>query len=296
MKNILHHTVLDKAKWDAFVVKNNASIFSTSLYLDSTAQDWSVYFDEENNLGLALPFVEKIGVKGMYPPFFHRYIEKIGENDLPKSLLDYIQKEYKFGFIHTKEQLNLPNESSRIHQIIEDFDNLDQSSQFKRSVKKALKNNYEIRESENVTDSFQLVIGFLSSKLDFYKSNEVEQLKNLIHNLDKQSRLITYNLIAQGKVEGSLFVMKHQNTFTYLKGSCSDEVTKNGGMYLLMNELIENCKSSNVNLDFGGSQVEGVRNFNIRLGGKDRKYYTYEWDNSPFWFKTLKKIRKWIKK
>lgn len=296
MKNIFHHKELDKVKWDAFVSEQHASIFSVSTYLDATAQDWSVYFDEENKIGFVLPFVEKLGVKGMYPPFFHRYIEIIGTEKLPKKLIEFILAEFKFGFIHSRQQLTLPGEGQRVHQNLTDFENLTQSSQFKRSVKRAIKNEYKIQKSEDVNACFDLIIANLSSKLDFYKSSEVERLKVLVNGLFTNGQLFTYVLTKSDKIEGALFAMKHGGTYTYLKGSCSDDVTKNGGMYLLMDTLIQECKAQNVQLDFGGSQVEGVRNFNHRLGGSDKTYYTYHWDNSPFWFKTLKKIRKWLKK
>ena len=81
-------------------------------------------------------------------------------------------------------------------------------------------------------------------------------------------------------------------TVLYLKGAFTDEAKKNGAMYAAMNSAIQQAKLAGKNFDFGGSRVEGVRHFNLQLGGMDRVYYYHQWDNSPFWYRWVKQLRK----
>lgn len=60
---------LDKGAWDDFVTQHKATIFSTSTYLDATADNWSVYWKKDENWGVALPFTVRLGVKTLYQPF-----------------------------------------------------------------------------------------------------------------------------------------------------------------------------------------------------------------------------------
>ena len=47
--------------------------------------------------------------------------------------------------------------------------------------------------------------------------------------------------------------------------------------------------------DFGGSRVQGVRNFNQNLGGRDVHYSMLNWNNSPEWYKVAHKMAKMMK-
>ena len=55
--------------------------------------------------------------------------------------------------------------------------------------------------------------------------------------------------------------------------------------------VVAYVKEKGLLFDFGGSRVEGVRRFNVNLGGKDSFYSSIEWNNAPFWFNWLKKMQ-----
>ncbi|MGY8927293.1 MAG: hypothetical protein ACKVJC_08360, partial [Flavobacteriales bacterium] len=81
-----------------------------------------------------------------------------------------------------------------------------------------------------------------------------------------------------------------------LKGTVTEEVKKNGGMYLALNSAIETADSNNKVFDFGGSRISGVKKFNSNLGGEDISYYFLEENKAPLWHKVISKIYFLLKK
>jgi hypothetical protein len=96
------------------------------------------------------------------------------------------------------------------------------------------------------------------------------------------------------QVVGGLILVEYKNSLLYLKGAFSKESKDQGAMYAAMNEAIAYARSNSLRFDFGGSRVEGVRRFNINLGGQDVHYAVLKWNHAPFWFNFLKKMKgKW---
>ncbi|MNY52863.1 hypothetical protein D3C86_1885730 [compost metagenome] len=90
--------------------------------------------------------------------------------------------------------------------------------------------------------------------------------------------------------------METDSTVLYLKGTTTEEAKKSGGMYKLIFTAIEYAHAGQKTLDFGGSNVESVRRFNLNFGAEDVVYSQLSWNNAPLWWKLVKKIRdKWTK-
>ena len=96
---------------------------------------------------------------------------------------------------------------------------------------------------------------------------------------------------------GGVWTLETDSTVLYLKGTTTEEAKKSGGMYKLMLTAIEDAGSKGKVFDFGGSNVESVRRFNLNFGAEDVVYSQLSWNNAPFWWRIVKTIRdKWIKK
>jgi hypothetical protein len=100
-----------------------------------------------------------------------------------------------------------------------------------------------------------------------------------------------------GRSLGGISLLQNNQKLLYLKGAFEDQAKKNGAMYGAMNHAIQVAHSMNLSFDFGGSRVPGVREFNLTLGGEDVSYDMLSWDNSPRWFKLIKRVKElWKRK
>lgn len=297
MGNIVHSSKIDKRKWNQLVDDTeNATIFSKSFYWESTADDWYAYLDPNYTYAIAFGVTQKLGIKSIYPPFYHRYTEILGEkNEVDLNHFEEaIKKHFSYGTLQTREDfLKSTTKEEYIFQVIPSGNKI-LKTQAKRMLKKA--SNYKLSENVAQKELSTLILSVMKEKLDFYNTRTAQRLSQLVERVEKEGDLISLGLYEKEKLVGGLFGLSYKNRLIYLKGACLSEVTKNGGMYLLMNELIEIASKNNQLFDFGGSRVEGVRYFNTRFNSEDKKYFSYTWNRAPYWFKIIQRIRKWVKK
>ena len=295
-----HNRDIDFEKWDTLVRESDhCSVFNTTHYLNATCPDWYAYMDDSYTFGFPVGVTSKLSIKSIYPPFFHRYSEIVGDEskvDL-NELTSSMTKEFPAGIIHSKKDIleTLSSEEFVYQQLNKEVYKL--KSQAKRMIKKFNDSGMVIEfDNSRSAEVLSLVKKELSKKMNLYSSSSSLALNKLISNLPKDISLKTIVLKDDNNLVGGLLALEHEDTFLYLKGTTAETAKENGGMYALMEHLINLSFEENKTFDFGGSRVKGVRFFNTRFNAEDKTYFCYRWDNSPGWYKFLKRIDRWRKK
>ena len=295
----LNKNEINRNDWDTLVQKSKfPSIFSFAYYIDATAEDWCAYTDDGFNYAVPVAFTSKLGIKSVYPPFYHRAMAPIGSIDridwenFESELLDRFPR----GSYHLEDDyLTIEEKEKLIYQTLNKR-NFKLKDIAKRNLKKFDKSDFKLTKNVDGEDLTKLIVSQLSEKLEFYNSNESNSIFNLVKAAETQGSLITVGVKKGHSLVGGLLALHSEQTILYLKGACSEEAMKSGAMYAAMNELITSTFEKNYSFDFGGSRIEGVRFFNTRFSSTDEVYYKYSWENGPLWFKTLQQLRKWTKK
>jgi len=295
-----HNKDIDFKKWDALVNNSaNATVFSTYHYLNSTCPDWHAFVDESYTYGFPVGVTTRLGVKSIYPPFFHRYSEIIGDSskvnldDLKRSMTD----EFPKGILHSKSALfeKITCEEF-VYQSI-NKENYKLKTQAKRMLKKFEQSGLSVETDNNrSSEVLNLIKQELSKKMELYASSSSLALDKLISDLPENISLKTIVLKEDTEIVGGLLGLEFKESVLYLKGTTTEKTKDSGGMYALMDYLIHFSIDQNKEFDFGGSRVKGVRFFNTRFNAEDKTYFCYQWDNSPGWYKFLKRIDRWRKK
>ena len=99
---------------------------------------------------------------------------------------------------------------------------------------------------------------------------------------------------SESKIVAGIILIEFNGVLLYLKGASFSDFKKNGAMYALMDFAIAYAQQNNLIFDFGGSSAEGVRRFNLNLGGIDIQYGVYQSEKTPIWFKGLKRIKNFV--
>lgn len=281
-----------KKRWDALVRSANGTVFSTSDYLDATGFSWKLLMNESFTAGMVCPYVEKLGQSFLVTPFFVRYVEWIGAKEDEKLLLNTLKKEFSVADLQVRN--SFLNAEKKHFQYLNPGD-LQLGSQAKRSLKKAT--GFTLRWGLQVADLKQLIAAELSGKIAGIDGGTVQLLERIVEKLGTAIVCQVNCLDPDNQFCGALWLMEFGDRVIYLKGTTTPEAKKNGAMYRLMLEAIETTHAKGKIFDFGGSNVENVRRFNVNFGAKDENYFRLSWNHAPWWWNMLRNWKKaWRKK
>lgn len=290
MQLILAEAV-NKTEWDKLVCQSGGTVFSLSTYLDATADNWAVLFNDDRSGGIVCPFAIKAGVKVLYAPFFHRYIEWIGEQQPANEVL---VKELQLHFPVADVNARMSNGGTeKVHQELKQ-DQLKPNQQAKRMLKKAA--DFQVSEKWMPTELMRLLETELAPRIAGIDGHSLPKLQRLVTDFQDMG-MIQINLWKENEWQGGLWLLVFEDRVLYLKGTVTAEAKNAGGMYRLMEYAIQKAISMDMLFDFGGSNAEGVRRFNLNWGATDTPYQHLQWNNAPLWWKTVKSLRdKWNNK
>lgn len=286
---------IDDQKWNSRIADDAVeNVFSYTWYLDAVCQHWAALVsDDDYNTILPIPFTIKLGVKRFYQAPFTREFSIFGTDfDWPQAIAELQHSFKQLAFRSDLKDLAVTKEK-RIHQLAELSPTYAEnySTNARRLIKKGDKVLHfkRIESPEPLVDLFEKTV---AHKIDSIDSDDLETLTRLMEAAKKNGFgdiIGAFNdneeLMAVG------FFLKDKSRITYLKGAATDQGKKDGAMFALFNYAFEKYSSTYRIFDFGGSDIESVATFFKKLGGKDRFYYDYTIDNTPFWFRTLKKIK-----
>lgn len=290
---IIERQNIDVVKWNSLVNSGN-TFFSFSWYLDAVAENWAVLIDEDYSYGMALPYTKRAGLEILYTPIFVRYVEWFGSESKLKEAQSLIAKRFKIIQLNCSAELLKGNCKEVVYQVADTNRKL--GSQAKRSLKKAISEELTVLKSVDYNSVFDVISMELTGKHEGLTSKSIQNLEKLFQAGKEANVLNAYQVVRQSS-EGGIVCFEDEKRSLYLKGAVTENVKRNGGMYLALNSAIESALTKKVNFDFGGSKAAGVKKFNHNLGGKDAVYYAYNINNGPKWFSFLKTVRnKWKKK
>lgn len=288
---ILERKHIDIDKWDLMVEKSNGECFSKSAYLDAVAENWCIYVDDNYSMGIALPFLKRFGVKCLYTPVFLRYVEPLNF-EWTNQHFNFIKKDFKQGNLNIKLS---GSESNKRFQFINNLSEITLNDQAKRMLKKFEKSGFNIIESHDTSNVLQMISKELSNKIAGLNDKSMKSLACLTLNLRHQKLLHIFEVYHDANFNGGAFFIEDKQRIIYLKSAFSDHAKKSGLMYALIVKMIEKAKNEDKTFDFGGSNVENVRNFNLHFGAQDAFYSTLIWDNNSVFVRMMNGIVSMLK-
>lgn len=288
---IIESKDINREKWEELVKKTpNCQPYNSLLFLDNLAENWCAIIQNDYSAGIALPYSIRYGVKGVYTPNFIRSLDWLGEEpvDLDK-IEQLIHKNFKRCQLKMTTSLFHNTDPGLHYQTLRMEDALVLNNNAKRLINRSEKEGVKI-EAVALTEVEQLILSELKLKVSGLKPIDFNRYTHLLNELPETNLKAIAAKYNNSICAGALF-LTWQNRMIYLKGGGNEDAKNIGAMYALINFGINEAKMNDLNFDFGGSNVEGVRNFNLKFGAKDVPYFEWNWDNSPWWFKFMLKWR-----
>jgi hypothetical protein len=288
---------IDPEKWTK-LEEQSAHSFGCRAYFEPLSMHWGAIVLGDYEAALVLPYKTKMAWSWVYTPHFYRASYWLGawSAEAQQEALNLLQQKFPFG------QLNIGSlddnlgevEKKMVHQVIDpqgfNFDALNKLA--KRMVKKAEQQNFTFTTELHIDHFVDFLRVELSDKIDSFRGEDLQRFEQLILSLSAQNMLHFEGALEGGKLLGGLLVVVLPNRHLYLKGTATFTSKKQGLYYLLMHRAIARAIEKDVVFDFGGSQVDGVANFNRNFGAQDEFYTQITWGREPLSYKLMKKIWK----
>ncbi len=290
---LVERKYIDIQKWnDAISNSEVENVFMYAWYLDSVCSHWCALITEDYKTILPVPYTKKLGVRQMIQAPFTREYDIIGNEFNWSEVISFLASDFKSIHFRNQNKGLAGSEKVRTHQLLslkDDYQN-SYSTNAKRILKKV--NGYTIEAAKNPVIVLDLFRENVAHKVDTISKQDLivlEKLMNTALDLKKGELLVVKEnkaIVAAG------FFLFDKHRVTYLKGASTESSKKAGAMYYLMNQAMLRYQSDFTTFDFGGSDIEKVAEFYHKFGAEDRTYYDYSIDDLPFWFKTLKKLKR----
>jgi hypothetical protein len=294
---IRYRKEIDTLKWDALVhQQSDSTVFTLSFYLDALSSDWCLLTDDTYSFGIALPFITRFGVQQIYTPVFLRYVEWVGDQSKLAEAIPIIQSAFPSGQLNVKSNgLELIQGKQLRFQVIKDGA-FTINTQAKRMLSRFEQSGMKIQTVTDIKPIIERISEELVGKISGINDRSIYRLEKLLSVLDEKGMLEVHMVTFNQQEVGGVILIHFNGRTLYLKGAFTKDAKHNGAMYAVMHSAIVSTVNRNECFDFGGSNAEGVRRFNVNLGGKDEFYSSMEWDRLPRWFKLAQKTIRWIRK
>ena len=301
MIKYLKHSDIDKAKWDLCVGQSvNGLIYAYSWYLDIVSPNWEALVLDDYEAIFPLTQRKKF-ISYLYQPFFTQQLGLFYKNKFHQGMLDefvsLIPKHFKFVDI----QLNEANHLDELKWKVKKRKNfvLDLNKPFavlsknynegaKRNLKKSLKNSLELKSIEG-DEAINFYIKHKGDVTFGVSDADYTRLKLLIKEAEKHHVVLckgVYSAENELLATAVFFISPHRILF--LNNSSSPKGKSMYAMHFLVNNIIQYFENQLMLLDFEGSDMQGIAQFNKGFGAIKQPYQRLKINRLPWYLKLLK--------
>jgi hypothetical protein len=299
----LQHHQIDKEKWDkAIENSHNSLLYALSWFLDTVAPNWEAVVLNDYEAVMPLTIKKKFGVKYVFKPFFAQFYgifytqsinEKVVEAFIRKALekVQYIDVWFNPHNPLTESKTYIKRQTQEL-KLTDTYEELCKSytRSTKNNLKKARKENLILRNEPNGEIELNLLRGMYQRKgvhgateEDFINLKSVYDYSLICKEIETKF----YTLYKDNEPCAAAFII-HWNKRAIIYHAANGAGRKARAMFILLDEYIKDHAGQDLTLDFAGSNIPGVAEWNLGFGAANLNYYAVRINNLPIplkWFK-----------
>lgn len=295
---------IDNQKWNDCISKSpNGLVYAYTEYLDRMATQWSALVQGDYERVMPLPWRKKMGIHYLYRPAFTASLGIFGYDSDAKTTNAFINAIPAY-FKLIEIDLNKSN------QVVEGSVNFIKRTNYvlplnksyealfaayrdttKRNIKKAEQLNFCYKKDipvESVVEisKNQLAVGSSTTDKDF------DNFISLFRFLYEQKKAVTRAICAEsGEILAScVYFFSHNRIYYILVGNHPNGKTL-GASHFLIDQFIKENASTELLLDFEGSDIKNLAFFYSSFGAEVETYPALHINRLPKWVKWLRRIR-----
>ncbi len=292
MPKYVAHKDLDRVKWEACLAKDeNSKFYGSCDVLDVLSPGWDgiVWGDYEGIM--AVTGRKKMGVNYLAQPFLLHRLEIYGSGKMQEAI--ELLKE-KFGFMEIAVVGDLKSgsklelgERANFTLKIDENHRSGYNSNLKRNLKKANNSGLELKLGLGAEEMVEFFKTHKGGDLDF-SEDHYEKMIGLIEVCQQNDTAIVVEVERAGQRLATAFFVKRNGRLTFVKGTANALGRQHGAMAYLFDTMLEQTTGICI-LDFAGSTVPGVAQFNASFGAEKEVFHSLRYNNLPLPLKWLKK-------
>jgi hypothetical protein len=292
---LLKNHEINKDKWDQCVLNAiDSRHYAMSWFLDIISPDWEGVVMEDYQSVCPFPGKKKYGIRYLANPIFCQQLGLYSHKQCSFEDILTIQKliknryflsTYTFNTSNAnclQNQENTVNRSTFELDLSEPYSSLEKafSKSHKKNIRRAQKSEDQFFQSDH-TDEFIHFLKLMYERrgVNGVKTNNYLQLKHIMeHTLRHNTgELITLKSENNHTLCAGFFI--HHLNYRVLFTHTTQEGLLKKATFKLLNHYIEKNANQGLTLDFAGSNIESIAQFNKGWGARERYYNMLNSDN-----------------
>jgi hypothetical protein len=299
----LQHHQIDKEKWDkAIENSHNSLLYALSWYLDIISPNWDAIVSDDYSVVMPLTWRKKYGIKYLYKPFFSQFLGVFYQDESSSVYVkDFIEEAFKhFRFVNIN--INVANFNFKEdYCTVKETQVLDLSGSYselkkrynrstKNNVTKANKEELVIKRATSNHEIIELIQQMYSERqVKGVTENDYEGLAEIMNYSLRNQLGEIFHVYKEDKLCAAAFFLKWEDRIISLQTANNDKGRNTRALFKLMDYYIQENAGSSMILDFAGSNIPGVANWNLGFGAITQNYYLIKKNNLPLFIRWIKK-------
>ena len=259
----------------------NYRIYAESWYLDALVnKNWDCLVLNDYEAIMPLPFTRKIGIIFITQPTYCQQLGVFHTSNFTKVIFQEFEKRLhrnlvrSYAFNEENTEMFQPDGKLKINQILDLNFNYPEylksiRKDRKHQINKGLSDSYSISESYFDKDFIQLL---KENYTEIKGQLQLESLAKLVKEIQAKKLGLTLNLKHENNIIASSFYLRSKNRLIQLCNAKSPQGNINFNTFIV-DYIIQNNLNQDLILDFEGSSLKGVQDFNSSFRA-EVKYFT----------------------
>lgn len=293
----LAHSEINKTHWDECVSASPQCIlYGLSWYLDVASPNWEalVQQDDDNYLAVfPIPVRRKYGFSFIHQPLFCQFLRVFSSKPIDYQLfVEELLKHYRFA-----AKLNLASRpftgdlnihllQTHLLDLSPDYHTIHQQYSFdrKQNLKRALKSNWQLQESQDVRSMIQLFRQNHENRIrGGVAADAYLTLEKLFDEIQKRGLGKLWYATQQGRVEAACWFVFSGNRVIYLFNAASSLGRKGNARTFLLDKFFQEYAGRGYVFDFESPTIEAIDQFYASFGAKAEVFWQVSWNRLPRW-------------
>lgn len=291
------HNEIDRNKWDRCIRHAfNGIVYGYSWYLDIVSPGWTALVGGDYEMVMPVTASRKWGMSYILQPYFTQQLGLFSFCKLtPHHTLDFlnaIPSEFRFVNMNLNKFNSLPESKFQTQKgvtyeidLIEPYKNLynDYSTNTKRNIKKAAKENFYVYQGIQPNDLINLVRDNVGEKVKEIKEEDYNKMRQIVALAIRKRIGFVYGAYdTTNTLVAAAFFIESHNKSIFLFSASTPVGIQNSAMFLLVDQFIKKHSENNLTLDFEGSSIPGLARFYGGFGAKPYEFLKVRRNKLPF--------------
>jgi len=294
MIRFLNNDEIDKDEWDRCILNSlNPSPYTHSWYLDSLSPGWCALVDQDYRSIFPLPALRKAGFSYIFTPVF---IQRLGlfsadrySDNMLNEFISLIPDKFRFIDLAINRkpsdfQGEVIERDNYVLSLTGGYEKIRNgySSDCRRNLKLSGNESLEIIENVKPQEAVSLFLAGPGRKIESISVSDFHGLMRLMSYCIKNGKGNIRGIAIDGRLVYSLFTVETGNRITSLFTSTSEDSRRARTGYYFIDRLIRENAGKPVILDFAGSSIKSIADYNLSFGAEKETYYRLYHNRLPW--------------